>query len=182
MEDQPDEKDPYPSRKHPYRLPRSAYRERDVPMLITIRIRDALPFLLGRGIPDRLLRTMEMSTERHGCAVIAYTIMPEHVHFVACVSERGGDLVGFIERFKRQTARELGEMGVPRPVWQRSFHDETAFNEDALAAMVEYVLTNASRRRLCRRPEDWPWAGFHGYPWDAAPWDVALGGEDETTP
>ncbi len=168
MTDDPNGKDKYPSRKHPHRLPREAYRERHVPMLITIRTRDGLPFLLGQGVSDKLLATVDVSAAAHGCAIIAHTVMPEHVHFLACVSEAGGDLLGFIARFKRQTSRELRKMGLPAPVWQRSFHDKTALNDAALATMVEYVLANASARDLCREPEDWPWAAFHGYPWDDA--------------
>ncbi len=179
--DDTDINDERPSRKHPYRLPRWAYRERDVPMLVTIRTHNGLPFLLRRGIPDRLLVAMTLSAEAHGCAIIAHTVMPQHLHFIACVSERDGDLVSFVERFKRQTARELHEMGVPTPVWQRSFHDKTAFNDDALATMVEYVLTNASMSGLCRTPEDWPWAKQYGYPWTDAPWDVDTGCGDSAS-
>ena len=160
--------DKHPSRKHPHRLSGEAYHERHVPMLVTIRTRDGLPFLLGRGIPDKLTATLVASAEAHGCAVIAYCIMPEHVHFLACVSERGGDLLNFIRRFKSQVTRDLRELGVPAPVWQRSFHDKTARTDAALATMVEYVLANASAAGLCGESEEWPWAAFHGYPWDEA--------------
>ena len=111
------------SRRHPYRLPAYRYRVLWQPVCFTVNVQGRRSVLLDGTRPDLIVCSLRTNAEASGCGLIAHCIMPDHVHVVACVSEEDGDLVGFIEGFKRDSGYALSRAGVANPVWQRSYWD-----------------------------------------------------------
>ena len=97
--------------------------------------------------------------------MIAATLMPDHIHVLACVSREGGDVLSFFEAFKRGSAINAPSLGVPR-LWQRDFWDRHTRNDHDLTRCVTYILWNPVEEGLCERPEDWPFTTFRGWPWE----------------
>jgi len=111
---------------------------------------DAAPEVIG--VMGRLARKRDVQ-------IHAYCVMPDHVHVVVSVAESGGDLQSWLRYAKRESAKALQAPGM----WQRSYWDRHARNEQELEAMVNYTLENPVRRGLCPDWSDWPysWSEWH---------------------
>jgi len=153
-------------RRHPHRFAPDAYWMLWQAVRFTVCTKDRRPELTRRGIPEVLVEALDHNATNNGCEIIAYCIMPDHLHVMACVAQQGGDLIALIDGFKKRTGRALRQMGASFPVWQRNYWDRHARSDRDLAEAIEYILMNPVRKGLCLRPEDWPHSEFRGYPWD----------------
>jgi REP element-mobilizing transposase RayT len=103
------------------------------------------------------LRTLHAS----GWAVLAYCVMPEHVHVV--VGSRGRQPGVFVQVFKAITTKRLRRLGLVGPVWQRNYHDRVVRRSEGLLRTIRYVLLNPVRKGLV---EDWrSWHGSGSLTW-----------------
>ena len=79
--------------------------------------------------------------------LVALVVMPDHVHFVATLTE--SSLSGLMHSFKRHTARQVNLIQrASGPVWQPGYHDHALRAEEDLAAVVDYCLHNPVRAGL----------------------------------
>ncbi|MEA3402984.1 MAG: transposase [Armatimonadota bacterium] len=134
-----------------------------MPVFFTICTKRRRPFLAQRRVADVIVSALQQNAQIHGCAVIAYCIMPDHLHLVACVSRRGGDVLSMVEGFKKTTGGALQHVA-GGTVWQRSFDDRHARRDDDVKAMIDYILKNPRRAGLCSPDQEWPYAAFSGFP------------------
>jgi REP element-mobilizing transposase RayT len=90
--------------------------------------------------------------------ICAYAIMPDHLHVVLCACE-GGDMAKWLAYLKREVTRRLG---VQR-LWERSFWDHHAANDDKVTSMVECTLANPVHYRTDTGWLDSPytWSEWH---------------------
>ena len=147
-----------PQRRHPYRLPRQEYQRPGTPMFVTTNTHTGV-HLTDEGVVKVLMEAMGRIGRRRGTRVNAYCLMPDHIHLVLSVVADGGDMERWLTYWKRETAKVLGQPGM----WQRSFWDRHARDDEDVVGMVEYVLHNPVRRRLCESWTDWPhsWSQWH---------------------
>ena len=119
--------------------------------------------------------------------LIAYTSMPNHIHLVfvpiikqsnCCVnverfdeslkkedsetkSESGDSLyivTKIMQDFKKFTARESNKiLKRTGQFWQHESYDHVVRNQDELNRIVEYILNNPVKARLCENQEKWKW-------------------------
>ena len=153
----------FPNRRKPHRLPRCEYQKILQPVFFAVCTKDRRRGLLTDGLPGVLGALLNANSRRHGCEIIAATLLEDHLHVLACVAAEGGDVLSFFEGFKRGSgiaARKRGLDGV----WQRNFWDRHTRNDHDLKRCVTYVLWNAVEEGLCERPEDWPFTTFRGWP------------------
>ena len=152
--------DNHTSRSHPHRLDPEDYRRPGQPCHITIATSKQRRFLIDGGVPELIVETLDRSAARHGCDIMAYCILPDHVHIFVRVKPEGGDIAAFLHSFKTWTGRQLALRGAAAPVWQRSYHDRHTRCRDNVAAVIAYVMRNPVREGLCPRPEDWPYCEY----------------------
>jgi len=77
------------------------------------------------------------------CKIDCYVIMPNHVHFILCITNDGREnpaptvsqIIGYD---KYQTAKQFNVPGF----WQRSFHDHIIRNEAAYLHIWQYIENN----------------------------------------
>lgn len=150
----------YTSRSHPHRLPAEDYRRPGQLCHVAMARRAVALSLIDEDVPGLLVGALDESADRHGCEVIAYCIMPDHLHLLVRVGPHGGDIEAFLHSFKSWTGRELTRRAGGVQVWQRSFHDRHARCRRGLAAAVAYIMMNPVRAGLCRTPEEWPFSEF----------------------
>ena len=160
-----DQKPDWP-RHHPHRLAREAYQQVNEPVFFSVCTAHRRPFLTVPRNAEAIIEALDTDAPVHGSFVIAYCIMPDHLHFVACVVEEGGDVFSFAEAVKKTTGRDLPRLGVTPPVWQRSMWDRHARKQVDLWRQVEYVLQNPVSEGLCADTDEWPYSEFRGWPWD----------------
>lgn len=121
---------------------------------ITSSVVDWRPVLLEA--PEVVYDEWRRTATLHGCLILAYALLPDHVHLIVW-SSRGKAVRAFTQRWLSFTARRLGTGGRfwkerPRvlPVWSR----------EVLEVKVDYIHRNPLRRGLVERPEDWPHSSY----------------------
>ena len=98
-----------------------------------------------------LYRTMlAVSCARHGVAVWAYCLMPNHVHLVLVPTEAAGLRLALGETHQRYTLAINRRQGWIGHLWQGRFAS-CALDAPHLVAAVRYVELNPVRARLVER-------------------------------
>lgn len=93
--------------------------------------------------------------------VLAYCLMPNHVHFVLVPSTIDGltrALARAHQRYSWTLNRRNGWQGY---LWQRRYYS-CPMDEAHTIAAVRYVELNPQRARLVSAPEEWPWSSARG--------------------
>jgi putative transposase len=92
-----------------------------------------------------------------GVDVLAWCLMPNHVHFVV-VPQRLNSLSSLFSIAHRRYTRYVNSRAEWRGhLWQERFHS-CVLDQHHLLATVRYVELNPVTARICHRPEDWPWS------------------------
>ena len=90
--------------------------------------------------------------------VIAYTLMPNHIHLVVRHTHPTWHMGKVLQHFKRHTARAcnkiLGVIG--QPFWQEESYDALVKSQSGLRSHVRYVLLNPVKAWLCKEWRQWP--------------------------
>ena len=124
---------------------------------------------------------------KHGICLIAYVIMPEHVHVLLFPHRRGSrdaiPVADLLRDFKQQVGfhgkarlrdywREHGSLWSPplndwangkfgaHDFWNARGHDRDFDDHDELIAKVEYCHNNPVKRGLVATPADWKWSSY----------------------
>lgn len=92
-----------------------------------------------------------------GTRVLAYCLMPNHVHFVMVPSHDDGLRAVLADAHRRYTRRVNFREGWRGHLWQERFHS-FVMDEPHLQAAIPYVEYNPVRAGLCEAPSEWPWS------------------------
>ncbi|MFO8082625.1 MAG: transposase [Armatimonadota bacterium] len=152
------------NRRHPKRLDPSQYRMPLQPVGIVFCTNPDRPVLNARDIPSRVREAVEFNAENNGLELIAWSIMPDHLHVAAQVGSDGGDLLKFIHAFKKRTGRTIHEAGVAGPIWQRSFWDRHLRPKETLAQLVQHIAWNPVDGGLCDHWNQWRYTWLNDDP------------------
>ena len=97
----------------------------------------------------------------HRYDLIAYAVMPNHVHWVFTplahrIAQGGRHRLAITAAFKSHTAAACNRLLNRRGrFWQAESYDRVVRNADELARIVRYVEHNPVRAGLCDRAEGW---------------------------
>jgi putative transposase len=94
--------------------------------------------------------------------VIAYCLMPDHVHQLVHGRTPTADGRKFI-RLAKQYSGFYFKKAFNQPLWQRYGHDRLVTDEGALRPIAQYIIENPVRAGLVTRPEDYPFTGSDIY-------------------
>jgi putative transposase len=96
-------------------------------------------------------------SRRHGLAVWAYCLMPNHVHLVV-VPPSGDALARVLRRAHGRYAELVNRrLGCKGHLWQERFHS-CPMDEGHLFHALRYVLLNPVRAGLAAEAADWRWS------------------------
>ena len=131
-----------------------------------------------------IIDSLEYCQTNKGLNLIAYVIMPEHIHLVTSNLEEV-NLSDIMRDFKRFTSQEIsrqlekdnknlllavlerfahkGKGNTEYKVWQDDFHPEVIYSETFLQQKIDYIHYNPVRRGLISKPEDWPYSSARNY-------------------
>jgi putative transposase len=147
---------------------------------VTFCTHQRIPALTNDVFRAEIVSAISAAQETHRMSLVAYVIMPEHVHLVLVLDEdtKLGTMVGDIKRLSSRVIHEwlvrsnsaiLGKLTVTRDgvrrfaLWQRRCYDHNVRSEESLCSKVEYCHNNPVARRLVRRAEDWRWSSCQFY-------------------
>ena len=91
----------------------------------------------------------------------SYTIMSNHIHFLATTYETNTDFLKTImQNFKKFTGREankvLGRTG--NPFWEEEYYDHLVRDEEEFYRIENYIMMNPVKAGLIDEPENWQWS------------------------
>lgn len=95
-----------------------------------------------------------------GVDILAYCLMPNHVHLVAVPVEKQSLARLFGTAHHRYAKRVNAIHDWRGHLWQERFYSVVMDESHALTAM-RYVELNPVRAGLCDRAEEWPWSSVH---------------------
>jgi putative transposase len=90
--------------------------------------------------------------------VIAYCLMPDHVHVLLEGLSDDADLREAVRVWKQVTSYEWKQRTGSR-LWQPGFHDRVLREGDDARPIVRYVLYNPVRAGLVKSIAEYPWLG-----------------------
>ena len=121
----------------------------------TYSVQDWSPKLDARAVAI-LYEEWEKARTALGVRVLAYCIMPDHVHIVIW-SESGDNARKFLHRTIAQTARRLRPGG---GFWKERPRVLPVYSRRVFDVKVDYIHANPVRCGLVVSPEDWPESSF----------------------
>jgi putative transposase len=110
----------------------------------------------GQSVIDQLLLT----SARFEFAVLAYCVMPDHVHALVDGLSASADFRGFMRLWKQHTGYGWKQRHGKR-LWQPGYHEYVLHSDDLSASFVEYILQNPVRAGLVSAADDYPLSGPH---------------------
>lgn len=150
------------------------YRRAKVPgatYFFTVNLANRSSRLLTDEI-DRLREAVRKIHRAHPFQIVAWCVLPEHIHAVwetpdgdADYSMRWGLIKSEFSRGIpknepiRNSRRQKGERGI----WQRRFWEHTIRNDIDLNRKVDYTHFNPVKHGYVKRVKDWPYSSFHWY-------------------
>ena len=95
--------------------------------------------------------------DRQRYALLAWVVMPNHVHLLVEVWDT--PLWQLVKSWKTFCAREANKLlGRNGPFWQREYMDTLIRNQAHLRTAIRYIETNPVRAKLVRVAAEWPWS------------------------
>ena len=91
-------------------------------------------------------------------AVIAYCVMPDHVHLLVMGLSPRSDFLGFMKALKIKTSRELVKRG-GGILWQKKYFDHILRPKESMDAAAWYIWANPVRGGLAAEVGIYPFAG-----------------------
>ena len=116
------------------------------------------PRLADRSLARRCVEHLKRTAERLGFRLLAFSLMPDHLHALVLGRHDAADLIRFVQRFKQVTAFDFKrETGLR--LWQQSFYDRVLRIEEDLADVAAYILNNPQRSGLAVNSNGYPLSG-----------------------
>ncbi|OHB55619.1 MAG: hypothetical protein A2Y07_09690 [Planctomycetes bacterium GWF2_50_10] len=129
-----------------------------------------------------ILREVWLNVKSHRpFTMIAFCLMPDHLHCIWQLPENDSDYSGRWSQIKTAFTRKFLAHNATHPVgknlptlrisqsriskreqgvWQRRFWEHHIRGEVDLARHIDYIHTNPIKHGLVEKPEDWPWSTY----------------------
>jgi putative transposase len=105
-----------------------------------------------------LIGILKRHSTRHGFAVDAYCVMPNHFHALVTGLHSRCNLLAFVKHFKQTTSR-IYRRRTGRTLWQKKFFDHILKPSDNALGVRGYIWMNPVRKGLCKDPRVYPYSG-----------------------
>jgi len=149
-----------PIREKLHRLPRESYRG-DATVAYTVCVAEAHPLFADDSVVAAFVALLRLAAERHGCIVVIYCFMPEHLHVMLHGRRESADTWQALVEFKQQGGYWLRQHR-PGVIWQKDFYDHIVRREEDLGAQVRYIAANPVRKGLVSDWREYPHTGAIG--------------------
>jgi len=123
----------------------------------------SMPNLLARKDVADIITEVLMYYHGLRYNLMAYCIMPNHVHAVLQLSfdDKGGmfPLSKVTQNWKRYSARQINQLfNTEGTFWQPESYDHLIRNEQEYVHYIEYTLDNPVKARLVDKWDSWPYS------------------------
>ncbi len=105
-----------------------------------------------------VLSFLHECVEQFHYSLLAYCLMPNHLHLIISPEESGTSVSEFIRHFKSRTAFHFKAASNQR-LWQRGFYDHIVRKSEDLQSVADYIIHNPVRKELVKTPDAYPYSG-----------------------
>jgi REP element-mobilizing transposase RayT len=141
---------------HASNLRRGRFSQPGQIYLITTVCQNRAPVFADLALARLAIAELQRCDELGHCRTQAYVLMPDHLHWL--LQLEAGELSSLVGRLKANTAKvinwQLGRPGVA--LWQPGFHDHAIRQDEDLAGIARYIVTNPLRAGRVQRVGDYP--------------------------
>jgi putative transposase len=124
------------------------------------RARLFLDIELGQFVATQFLQI----AMRFGFEVIAYCVMPDHIHVLVAAQSEDCVLKPYVHRCKQATGYNWKhDRRHHTRLWQEGFHDRILRDTDPTEGVIRYILENPVRAGLVNDPRAYPLIGATNY-------------------
>jgi putative transposase len=125
---------------------------------LTFCVRDRRSVFLDRSTASRVIDHFLRTSRVWHFALLAYCVMPDHVHLLVEGLRDDSDLRRFAKRLKQGAAQSYSrEFGTP--LWQEGYFDHVLRAEEDARQVARYILDNPVRAGLVAHPSEYPFLG-----------------------
>jgi len=172
-------------------MPRKSLRRIEEPnhaRYLTFSCRHRLPLFKNEKLKDAFIEHLAAARRRTGFHLLAWVIMPEHVHLLLWPMLSDHPISSVTWQIKRNFARhvihrwrmlnapfltKITDADGRTRFWQPGGgYDRNITSEDEIREKIDYIHANPVRRGLAKSPTD--------YPWSSARWHA--GDQENTLP
>ena len=126
--------------------------------LITCCTHSRRPLFLDTNLALATLAQFRATAIEDRFALLAYCLMPDHLHLLVEGLTDSSDLRRSIRISKQRVASRLSGAAGGR-VWQDGYHDRVLRNDDDVLDFARYVLENPVRKGLVSQPAEYDYCG-----------------------
>lgn len=108
------------------------------------------------------IKLLKGACEKAGTEVLAYCLMPNHVHFIMVPSHEDGLRATMGETHRRYTQMVNSREECTGHLWQERFHS-FPMDQSHLYSCVRYVELNPVRAKLVEKPQSWLWSSARAH-------------------
>ena len=105
-----------------------------------------------------VIRHFRRTARREAFAILAYCLMPDHVHLLVEGTAADSDLRRFVKGAKQSSGRVHSRIHDGR-LWDEGYHDRILRKDSDVRQIVRYILWNPVRAGLTTRPAQYPFVG-----------------------
>ena len=103
-----------------------------------------------------LYREWDSARTTLGVRVLAYVVMPEHIHLLLW-SDNAENVKKFMQRVLSRSSKEIGRGG---KLWKERLRVVCVYSGRVLKTKLDYIHANPVKRGLVSLPEEWPHSSF----------------------
>jgi len=138
-------------------------------------------WLTEHEVPETFLKRLDEIRVQNGIGVLAYVIMPDHIHLVLFSPDTRA-LTETVKQLKAQTAEDVLSLWKSRDgaiparlqiedpeypsehhLWQSGCEDSNCRGGQSVREKIQHCHTNPVRRGLVREPGEWPWSSYRWF-------------------
>ena len=112
------------------------------------------------GVCSKILTSLKSSCKQGCYRLLAYCIMPDHLHVLIHGEEKPKDLRTWVRDFKKYTTYVCRDDIGTNKLWQRGYHEHVVRKDEDLLKKAEYIVNNPLRKGIVSRREDYRWQGL----------------------
>jgi putative transposase len=112
-----------------------------------------------------LFETMREVQKRHPFRLLAYVILPDHLHWLLKVQVHTGEnfstVMQSIKRNFTLNYKDAHNIDTPLQLWQPRFWDHIIRDQEDMNNHFDYIHYNPVKHGYAARPEDWSHSTYH---------------------
>lgn len=129
-----------------------------VPCSVTVCALERREIFVRPDVNGAVVDCLRHEAKRLEFRLLAYCLMPDHLHLLVIPPGTGKHVGAFVGAFKSRSTRLLWAKGLQGRVWQSSFYDHVLRKDENIESVANYIAANPVRKGIVSSPEAYPFS------------------------